>query len=345
MGALTKRRKSVESLIEIVQGAEHLEAWPSWALQVLATAGLSKCNRYHRGSGRGMLACDERDKEVGSGYKGPVRDSKACDEGCRMRQGRRCFGITAASALISNPNTNPITMGGGTVISSHSPNRNEIKELVGAEIAQLFYVIDTDDKDAKSYLDRYLERSQSPFRAEPLPVAVKYRDTITRFADVIARLRKPLTFDEAGILKALINSRRSHCKYHKIGCVAFNNEEVALEYGYNGPIIKDQHCCEVGCFKDTLFDDDCPGTCIGAHAEKNMILKLNNKTLLRDAIIFLSYSPCFECFKLLAHIGVKRVVYYGVYEQRDVASGVNVDELSDVMELANEKGIEVVRFA
>lgn len=330
------RQKDVYSLMEEIDKFEYrINSEDAAAILSGIAAGLSPCTRYKKPSS-GIVAYDQRGREVGSAYSGPVRGCTLCDEKCQLDEIGYCFDITAGAALNTNPNT---TKGMQTIFSSDLPLRRDLRELVGAEACQIYYLrngLDTDG--AEGYIQHLRCDAKIGISVDYYEISAKCQELARTVFTSIAGLGRPLTFDEAGLLMALVNSRRTKCRKHKIGCVAFSSLQDILGFGYNGPISGDQHCSDVGCFKDK------GEKCIGAHAEINMLTNLSDKTLIRGGTVFLSYSTCFECFKSLVHIGVARVVFFGRYQRISTCDDATSDVLYPIHLLAENVGVSVQQF-
>jgi dCMP deaminase len=112
---------------------------------------------------------------------------------------------------------------------------------------------------------------------------------------------------------------RSTCPRKKVGAVIVRDKTV-LSTGYNGSIRGAPHCTDVGCLMD---DDHCVRT---VHAEANAIVQAaRNGIRLEDAHIYVTASPCFNCFKLIVNAGI-RVVHFGEF-YRDERVKQFADEL------------------
>jgi dCMP deaminase len=109
-----------------------------------------------------------------------------------------------------------------------------------------------------------------------------------------------------------------------VGAVIVKGKHI-LATGYNGSISGIPHCDEVGHMMEN-------GHCVATiHAEANAILQAAKHGVSIDgASIYITASPCWNCFKLLANAGIKRICYGEFY--RDTRS----------MEVAEEIGIELV---
>lgn len=117
---------------------------------------------------------------------------------------------------------------------------------------------------------------------------------------------------------------RSTCDRKNVGAVIVKGKHI-LATGYNGSISGMPHCDEVGHMMEN-------GHCVATiHAEANAILQAAKHGVSIDgASIYITASPCWNCFKLLANAGIKRICYGEFY--RDTRS----------MQVAEEIGIELV---
>jgi dCMP deaminase len=125
---------------------------------------------------------------------------------------------------------------------------------------------------------------------------------------------------------ALQAATRSTCPRKSVGAVIVRDKAI-LSTGYNGSIRGAPHCTEVGCLMEN-------GHCIRTvHAEANALVQAaRHGTRLEGAEIYVTASPCFNCFKLIANAGI-RTVYYGELYRDD-----------QVLELAREAGIRMVHL-
>ena len=117
---------------------------------------------------------------------------------------------------------------------------------------------------------------------------------------------------------------RSTCDRKHVGAVIVKDKHI-LSTGYNGSISGMPHCDEVGHMMEN-------GHCVATiHAEANAILQAAKQgTAIDGADIYITASPCWNCFKLLANAGIKRIFYGEFYR----------DERS--IEVAKTIGIELI---
>ena len=119
---------------------------------------------------------------------------------------------------------------------------------------------------------------------------------------------------------------RSTCPRKHVGAVIVRDKTI-LSTGYNGSIRGAPHCDEVGCLMEN-------GHCIRTvHAEANALVQAaRNGVRVDGGEIYVTASPCFNCFKLIANAGLK-TIYYGEFYR---------DE--NVLRFAAELGIRMVHL-
>ncbi len=119
---------------------------------------------------------------------------------------------------------------------------------------------------------------------------------------------------------------RSTCPRKSVGAVIVRDKTV-LSTGYNGSIRGAAHCTEVGCLME---NDHCERT---VHAEANAIVQAARHGIrLEGGEIYVTSSPCFNCFKLIANAGLKRILYGEFYRDERV------------MRFAEELDIEMIHL-
>jgi dCMP deaminase len=126
---------------------------------------------------------------------------------------------------------------------------------------------------------------------------------------------------------AHVVATRATCDRRKVGAVIVRDRMI-LSTGYNGSIRGLPHCDEAG---HMMEDGHCVAT---IHAEANAILQAaRNGVRIEDAEIYTTASPCWNCFKMIANSGIRRI-YYGAFYRDDrifrVAelSGIQLIDLS-----------------
>ncbi|GBC80702.1 tRNA-specific adenosine deaminase [bacterium HR09] len=119
---------------------------------------------------------------------------------------------------------------------------------------------------------------------------------------------------------------RSTCPRKAVGAVLVRDKAV-LATGYNGSIRGLAHCTEVGCMIEN-------GHCVRTvHAEANALIQAaRHGVRIEGADCYVTASPCWDCFKLLANAGVRRIVFAEFYRDEKI------------WEFARQAGIELVEL-
>jgi dCMP deaminase len=117
---------------------------------------------------------------------------------------------------------------------------------------------------------------------------------------------------------------RSTCNRKHIGAVIVRGKTI-LATGYNGSIRGLAHCDEAGHEMDNTH---CVRT---IHAEANAIVQsARHGVRIEDSEIYITASPCYDCFKMIANVGIRKI-YFGEFYR---------DER--IMEHAKELDIELI---
>jgi dCMP deaminase len=105
---------------------------------------------------------------------------------------------------------------------------------------------------------------------------------------------------------------RSTCDRKHVGAVIVRDKMI-LATGYNGSIRGLSHCDDEG---HMMEDGHCVRT---VHAEANAIVQAaRNGVRLEGADIYVTASPCFGCFKLIANAGLSRIVFGEFYRDERI---------------------------
>ena len=97
---------------------------------------------------------------------------------------------------------------------------------------------------------------------------------------------------------------RSTCERKHVGSVIVRGKTI-LATGYNGSIRGAEHCDDIG---HEMENTHCVRT---IHAEANAIVQsARHGVRLEDSEIYVTASPCYDCFKLIANVGIGKI-YFG----------------------------------
>ncbi|MBI2208511.1 cytidine/deoxycytidylate deaminase family protein [Candidatus Woesearchaeota archaeon] len=115
---------------------------------------------------------------------------------------------------------------------------------------------------------------------------------------------------------------RSTCDRKHVGAVIVRDRTI-LSTGYNGSIRGMPHCDEVGHMMEN-------GHCVATiHAETNAILQAaKNGVMIDKGELYITASPCWPCFKMLANAGIKKIYYGEFYRDErifDVAKKLGIE--------------------
>jgi dCMP deaminase len=157
-----------------------------------------------------------------------------------------------------------------------------------------------------------------------------------------------IKLDERYLAMAKEWSKMSHAKRKKVGCLIVKDEQIISD-GYNGtPSGFDNNCEEVfyTCDERDFYKDQEWELDRGKekffklktkpevlHAESNALMKLARSTNSSEgATIYCTYSPCFDCAKLIVQSGVKRFVYNETYRN------------TQGLDLLKKAGVEIIKY-
>lgn len=138
-----------------------------------------------------------------------------------------------------------------------------------------------------------------------------------------------IELDEAYMQMAEIWARRSKGNRLQVGALIVKDKQIISD-GYNGmPAGDEDDVCEYWHNGEMRTKPEV------LHAESNALMKIaeNGGTGAQDATLYTTYSPCFECAKLIKQAKIKRVVFRNQY--RD----------SGGIEMLRKRGVEVVQLS
>ncbi len=100
---------------------------------------------------------------------------------------------------------------------------------------------------------------------------------------------------------------RATCDRKHVGAVIVRDKSI-LATGYNGSIRGLPHCDEDG---HMMEDGHCVRT---IHAEANAVIQAaRNGVRIDAATTYVTASPCWGCFKMLANAGIAKIVFREFY--------------------------------
>ena len=125
-------------------------------------------------------------------------------------------------------------------------------------------------------------------------------------------MRHRASWDEYFMQIARDVATRATCDRKHVGAVIVREKSI-LATGYNGSIRGLPHCDEEG----HLIED---GHCVRTiHAEANAIIQAaRNGVRIDGATVYVTASPCWGCFKMIANAGISRVVFGEFYRDERI---------------------------
>ncbi len=121
---------------------------------------------------------------------------------------------------------------------------------------------------------------------------------------------------------------RSTCDRAFVGCLLVNDDNRIVSTGYNGSIVGNPHCHDVG---HTMRDGHCIAT---IHAEMNALLYCAKEGIsVKGCTAYVTHFPCLNCTKSLIQAGITRIYYH---------EGYRIDEYA--LQLLNRNGIEAIQI-
>ena len=134
------------------------------------------------------------------------------------------------------------------------------------------------------------------------------------------------SWDEYFMDIAVVVARRSTCPRKHVGAVIVRDKTI-LSTGYNGSVRGLPHCDDAG---HMMVDGHCVRT---IHAEVNAVVQAaKNGTRIDGATIYVTASPCWNCFKTICNVGIKRIVFEEFYRDERI------------FEVSQTLGIELVEL-
>ena len=136
------------------------------------------------------------------------------------------------------------------------------------------------------------------------------------------RLASRVSWDEYFMNIARTVATRSTCPRKFVGAVIVRDRTI-LSTGYNGSIRGTPHCDEAG---HMMVDGHCVRT---IHAEINAIIQAaKHGTSIGNAAIYVTASPCWNCFKAIANAGITKIVFGEFYRDErifEVAQAIGIE--------------------
>jgi dCMP deaminase len=144
--------------------------------------------------------------------------------------------------------------------------------------------------------------------------------------------QKQHKIDIAYIKMSQVWAELSHATRKKVGALIVKNNTIISD-GFNGTPSGFENECEIAINNEDGSFREYQTKWYVLHAEANAILKVAKSSQSTDgATLYVTYSPCKDCSKLIVQSGIKRVIYGEEY--RDLAGLVILREAGvDILKL------------
>ena len=114
---------------------------------------------------------------------------------------------------------------------------------------------------------------------------------------------------------ARVVASRANCSRRQVGAVIVSDCRI-ISTGYNGTPRGIRNCFEGGCAR--CASPAASGTglaeCVCSHAEENAITQAAyHGVRTKDALMYVTISPCLTCAKMIINAGIREVIYGGEY--------------------------------
>lgn len=128
---------------------------------------------------------------------------------------------------------------------------------------------------------------------------------------------------------------RATCDRKHVGTVIVRDRTI-LSTGYNGSVRGLEHCDDIGHMMEG-------GHCLRTvHSEANAIIQAaKNGVAIEGADLYVTASPCWNCFKMVANAGIKRIVYGEFYRDKrvhDVAGELGIEMIEHLEDNNDQEG-------
>ncbi len=140
------------------------------------------------------------------------------------------------------------------------------------------------------------------------------------------------SWDEYFMTIAFQVASRATCDRKHVGAVIVRDRNI-LSTGYNGSLRGLEHCDQIGHLMEN-------GHCVRTvHSEANAIVQAARAGVpIQGAHIYVTSSPCWNCFRLIANAGIVRICFGEFYRDPRIFeySKLLAIELVDMQEVASK---------
>ncbi|QQR81535.1 MAG: AAA family ATPase [Deltaproteobacteria bacterium] len=146
-------------------------------------------------------------------------------------------------------------------------------------------------------------------------------DNVRKIIAKLSRERVRPDWDEYFMDIARVAATRSNCAKRQVAAVLVRDKRI-IATGYNGTPRGVKNCNEGGCARCNSFGPSGAnlGECLCSHAEENAITQsAYHGVMIKDTLLYTTFSPCLMCTKMIINSGIREVVYDAHYPLLDIS--------------------------
>lgn len=146
-------------------------------------------------------------------------------------------------------------------------------------------------------------------------------ESVRKIIAKLSRERVRPDWDEYFMDIARVAAKRSNCSKRQVAAVLVRDKRI-IATGYNGTPRGVKNCNEGGCARCNSFGPSGAnlGECLCSHAEENAITQsAYHGVMIKDALLYTTFSPCLMCTKMIINSGIREVVYDANYPLLDIS--------------------------
>jgi len=132
------------------------------------------------------------------------------------------------------------------------------------------------------------------------------------------------SWDEYFMRIAKMVASRSNCIKRKVAAVIVKDKRI-VSTGYNGTPRGCKNCNEGGCPRCNNFSESAKNLdeCLCSHAEENAIAQAAYHGIaVKESTIYVTFSPCLTCARMIINSGIKEVVYNADYPMTEATTAL-----------------------
>jgi dCMP deaminase len=134
-------------------------------------------------------------------------------------------------------------------------------------------------------------------------------------------------------------AKMSKCVSFQVGAVIVKDDRI-ISIGYNGTPAGYTNCCDVFPEYNPMTDREEHhrfSDKFEIHAEMNALLYASKEGIsVKDATIYCTHQPCWQCSKNIAQSGIKKIIYLNPYDK--------IEEPALLYDFLEKNNVQYYRF-